>query len=258
MKKEDGIVLRIEKTSIHDGHGLRTVVFLKGCPLKCWWCSTPESHCMAQEYGYGKNMSVQAVVKEVEKDEIFFFHSDGGITISGGEVLCQSDFATLILKECQKRGIDTAIETSFYSSYKEFEKLLPYLNAIFVDIKHMDEEKHMKYTGVSNQMILNNIRRLSQSAYRGKLHIRIPMIPGINMDSENMIQLADFCKKLKRLTDIELLPYHRLGMETYSKLNKEYKLKNTKIPTVDELTICAELIKKHAPQLIIKYLDREI
>ena len=112
-----GRVLRIEKTSIHDGEGLRTVVFLKGCPLRCKWCSTPESQRMEIEKGYGKDMTVEEVVKEICKDEIFFFHSGGGVTISGGEVLMQADFAKEILISCMEQGIPTAIETSLYSSY---------------------------------------------------------------------------------------------------------------------------------------------
>ena len=112
-----GRVLRIEKTSIHDGEGLRTVVFLKGCPLRCEWCSTPESQRMEIEKRYGKDMTVEEVVKEIYKDEIFFFHSGGGVTISGGEVLMQADFAKEILISCMEQRIPTAIETSLYSSY---------------------------------------------------------------------------------------------------------------------------------------------
>ena len=112
-----GRVLRIEKTSIHDGEGLRTVVFLKGCPLRCKWCSTPESQRMEIEKRYGKDMTVEEVVKEICKDEIFFFHSGGGVTISGGEVLMQADFAKEILIFYMEQRIPTAIETSLYSSY---------------------------------------------------------------------------------------------------------------------------------------------
>lgn len=112
-----GRVLRIEKTSIHDGEGLRTVVFLKGCPLRCKWCSTPESQRMEIEKRYGKDMTVEEVVKEICKDEIFSFHSGGGVTISGGEVLMQADFAKEILISCMEQRIPTAIETSLYSSY---------------------------------------------------------------------------------------------------------------------------------------------
>lgn len=239
-----GKVLRIEKTSIHDGEGLRTVVFLKGCPLKCQWCSTPESqyqyaHCTAS---YGKDMTVSQVMKEICKDEIFFFHSGGGVTLSGGEVLMQSIFAKELLKACQAEGIQTAIETSLYADYETAIKpLLPYLSAMYADFKIFDEKKHVFYTGVSNWKIKENFRKL-QKEYLGRVHVRIPVIPGINMNKENMKQTALFMKGMSMIKDIELLPYHRLGTETYRKLKISYELSGIKTPEMEEMRRLAEAI----------------
>lgn len=254
MSELTGKVLRIEKTSIHDGEGLRTVVFLKGCPLKCKWCSTPESqyrysHCAA---GYGKDMTVSEVVKEVCKDSIFFFHSGGGVTISGGEVLMQSEFALEILKECRLEGMQTAVETSLYGDYEtKIRPLLPFLSAMYIDFKIYDDGKHQYYTGVSNALIKNNLLRL-QEEFQGCIHIRIPSVPGVNLDAENGRKTAGFLKPLTKVKDIELLPYHKLGTDTYRKLDVEYELPKAKTPDSDEMRKMAEAIKMADPDRIVK------
>ncbi|MDO4312532.1 MAG: glycyl-radical enzyme activating protein, partial [Eubacteriales bacterium] len=254
MNELKGKVLRIEKTSIHDGEGLRTVVFLKGCPLKCKWCSTPESqyrysHCAT---GYGKEMTVSEVVKEVCKDAIFFFHSGGGVTISGGEVLMQSEFAAEILKECRMEGMQTAIETSLYGDYDtKIRPLLPHIQTMYIDFKVYDEEKHRFYTGVSNDLIKNNLQRL-QEEFRGYIHIRIPTVPEVNMDTENARKTAEFLKPLPKIKDIELLPYHKLGTDTYRKMDVKYELPEVQTPEMAEMRRMAETIKEADPDRIVK------
>ena len=246
-----GRVLRIEKTSIHDGEGLRTVVFLKGCPLRCKWCSTPESQRMETECGYGKDMTVEDVMKEVCKDEIFFFHSGGGVTISGGEVLMQAEFAGKILKECISRGIATAIETSLYGSYEKIQELLPYLTDIYIDFKIADDEQHKCYTGVSNKIIKENLQRIDVK-FKGRIHIRIPMIPSVNISEENMKKTAGYLKELKNLNDIELLPYHKLGIGTYEQLGRVYELMEIDTPDIETLEKMADILKKDMPHSRIK------
>lgn len=246
-----GTVLRVEKTSIHDGAGLRTVVFLKGCPLKCKWCSTPESQSMCIEYGYGKIMTAKEVIREVCKDEIFYFHSGGGVTLSGGEVLLQADFAREIVKGCREEGVETAIETSLYADYKNIEKLLPYLNDVYVDFKIDDEERHVFYTGVSNRKIKENILRLARE-FKGGIHIRIPVIPTVNLSEKNMRQSAMFFEGLQKITDIELLPYHRLGNETYRKLGWIYELKDIETPNMTIMREMAEVIRAQFPTCLVK------
>ena len=246
-----GIVLRIEKTSIHDGDGLRTVVFLKGCPLRCKWCSTPESQSMAIEQGYGREMTVEEVMKEICKDEIFFFHSGGGVTISGGEVLAQADFAKAILRACRDEGIPAAIETSLFASFDTIQQLLPLLDDMYIDYKIADETLHQKYTGVSNQRIRENLK-LVDAAFGGRIHIRIPTIPGVNMTLENMRDTAEFLKDLHRVTDVELLPYHRLGLETYRKLGRTYELEGIETPSMDEMKKVAAVLREALPAHVIK------
>ena len=148
--------------------------------------------------------------------KLFYFHSGGGVTISGGEVLLQSDFVRDILKECRDEGINTAIESSLYGPYEALEKMLPYLNTVFVDFKLADEQQHLKYTGASNKIIKDNIRRMD-AEFTGDIHVRIPTIPTINMTEENMRLTAEFVRPLKQVRDIELLPYHKLGVDTYRK-----------------------------------------
>ena len=246
-----GKVLRIEKTSIHDGEGLRTVVFLKGCPLRCKWCSTPESQHMEAECGYGKDLTVEEVVKEVCKDEIFFFHSGGGVTISGGEVLMQAEFAGEILKSCISQGIQTAVETSLYAGYDKIQKLLPYLTTMYIDFKVAEEGRHKFYTGVSNELIKGNLLKLD-SEFSGDIHIRIPTIPTVNMFRKNMEDTATFLKKIKHVKDVELLPYHRLGLETYERLGRIYELKEIETPDMEEMKKMAGIIQKKMPGCKVK------
>lgn len=246
MGKDRGVVLRIERASIHDGPGLRTVVFLKGCPLRCKWCSTPESQSFHIEMGYGKEMTVEEVMEEVVKDEVFFFHSGGGVTLSGGEALAQPEFAREILKRSKGLGINTGIETSLYSKYEIIEDILPWLDFIYMDIKHMDSKDHKEWVGIGNTTILENIKKVDDSKYPLKIYIRIPIIPGINDNEYNLTATASFCRDLKRVDRIELLPYHRLGIGTYEKLGREYELKDLASPSreyiVEKVNFMSQLL----------------
>ncbi|MCD8123497.1 MAG: glycyl-radical enzyme activating protein [Lachnospiraceae bacterium] len=275
-KERTGHILRIEYSSIHDGPGLRTVLFLKGCPLRCRWCSTPESHRQRPEHGYrpekcvgcgkcaalcpqgalrleegkivcdknlctecmrcafhcpkgaytvyGQEMTVSQALEYVLKDELFFFYSGGGVTLSGGEVTAQADFAAEILRECRRNGIHTAIETSCCADYAEIQKLLPYVNLMMADIKMMDSEKHLFWTGIRGEKILENLCRIDASDYEGEIVIRIPLIPGVNDSDDNLRRTVAFCNDLKKIKGIEVLPYHELGKETYLLLGREYPM----------------------------------
>ena len=276
----EGNILRIEKISPNDGNGLRTVVFFKGCPLRCKWCSTPESHkinpelyyklekcvscgtcinkcaeralsldedthkiiidktkcincfectkqCLKGALGiYGKNMTVEEVVKVILKDEIFYFHSNGGVTLSGGDVLLQSEFAKNILIKCKESGIHTMAELDMFGDFKNIEKILPYLDSFYVDIKLIDNDLHKKWVGVENTTILENIKKAAQISKPGKLHIRVPLIWDINDSYDNIFKTAQYCNELNSCEELEFLPYHRLGQITYKYLNKKYDLEN--------------------------------
>ena len=257
METKTGRVLRIEKTSIHDGEGLRTVVFLKGCPLRCKWCSTPESQRSEIEFGYGMDMTAEEIVKEVCKDEVFFFHSGGGVTVSGGEPLTQIEFVRDLLEKCREQGIETAVETSLYAPFEEIRTLLPFLTSMYIDYKVADEARHIFYTGVSNKLIKENLVKVNE-AFDGPIHVRIPVIPTVNLFEQNMEDTARFMDPLKQVKDIELLPYHRLGMDTYAKLKRVYELKDIETPPMDEMRKMARVIQETAPRLGVKIKDEPV
>jgi len=296
----EGNVLRIEKTSIHDGEGLRTVVFLKGCPLKCLWCSTPESQGPCSEIGcikdkcilcgecvsvcpqkalsidekngrvlikrvkcdgcmlcvkkcpssalkgYGARMTSKQVIHEISKDEVFYFHSGGGVTISGGEPFDQAEFVREILMVCRERGINRALETSFFSSWEKIESILPLLNLLYVDLKHADPEEHKKLTGVDNRVILENIKRADASPHDFDLVIRTPLIPGLNDSDDAIKKSAEFIKGLKKIKFMEFLAYHRLGTETYKNMGLEYPLQEIKTPSLEFMKGKATIFKEIA------------
>jgi len=243
-----GRVLRIEKCSIHDGDGLRAVVFLKGCPLRCAWCASPESWDGVVGSGYGAEMTEDAVVSEIAKDDIFYFHSGGGVTISGGEPLSQPRFTRAILEGCKRLGIHTAMETCAYGAYADLEMLLPCLDLIYADIKLIDDAAHIKWTGASNAPILDNIRRVSQY-FDGRLRIRLPLVPTVNMDDGFLQAAAAYCRGLPALDAVELLPYHRLGAGTYSKFNLEYAPGGIAPPGADAMARARDVFRLAAPNI---------
>jgi len=235
-----GTVLRIERASIHDGEGLRTVAFLKGCPLSCAWCSTPESQepeiRQAAGKTYGNILSVDEVAAEIEKDQIFFFHSGGGMTLSGGEPLFQADFSAALLKECKIRGVNTAMESSLCAPFEALDQILPSLDTLYADLKLIDRQKHREYCGLDNALILDNLRRAAESRRTARLIVRIPLIPRINDSDEDLTAAAAFCRDLgTAVSAVELLPYHRLGVPTYERLGRPYRLPEIRPPQDDYL-----------------------
>jgi pyruvate formate lyase activating enzyme len=303
-REVEGFVLRIERSSIHDGAGLRTVVFLKGCPLSCRWCSTPESQRSRPERGYvaerctgcgacidtcpagaltfgangivcdaglcrgcllcaancpqeavksyGRVMTVSQVVADICKDEVFFFHSGGGVTISGGECLQQPDFVAAILCQCRLRGIDTAIETSLFAPWKSIAELLPLLNTIFVDLKHADAALHKEYVGVDTNLILSNLRRLDEEELPFNLHLRIPLIPGVNDSDQSLQAILTLATTLKKVREIEILPYHRLGVGAYRQLHREYLLQQIETPSPQYIEERLQFLRSQESGLIIR------
>ena len=246
-------VLRIERSSIHDGEGYRTVVFLKGCPLRCAWCSTPESQSFepeaTSENVYGAAMTVEQVMKEVRKDLLFYFHSGGGMTLSGGEALAQPEFTRCLLRQARREGVDTAVETSLHAPWKVVESVLPSLNTMFADIKLIDPEKHRKYCRVSNELILDNL--ISTNGYSGRLRlvVRVPIIPGINDSDEELRSVGRFCAGLKHLDHVQLLPYHRLGTATYKKLGRPYELESLQPPSAEHMESCRAVLSGYVDRV---------
>ncbi|MGP1349662.1 MAG: glycyl-radical enzyme activating protein [Stomatobaculum sp.] len=245
-----GVILRIERSSIYDGDGFRTVVFMKGCPLRCKWCSTPESWCFvkpeeADRLVYGRVMTVEEVMKEIRKDSLFYFHSGGGMTISGGELLIQPEFCRCLLQQSRKEGISTAIETALYAGWDRLEPILHSASTVFADLKFVDRALHKEYCGVYNDQILDNYLKMNETAADFELRVRIPLIPTINDSVQELNRMGEFCTKLKKLAYVQLLPYHRLGKDTYRRLNMKYELEELRSPSPEHMDWCRELIGQY-------------
>jgi glycyl-radical enzyme activating protein family len=228
-----GRIFDIQRYSIHDGYGIRTIVFLKGCVLRCRWCCNPESQeykiqtmmVQGQPKVMGQDVTVGEVLEIVEKDRNYYRRTGGGLTLSGGESLCQPEFTRDILKAAKEAGISTALESTACVKYDVIEEILPYLDQYLLDIKHMDAKKHQEYTGQSNALILENARKIAESNLT-ELSIRVPVVPGFNDTEKEIEAIAAFVKKLRNVRRLHLLPYHRLGQDKYEGLEREYLLKN--------------------------------
>lgn len=225
-----GRIFDIQRFSIHDGPGIRTIVFLKGCVLRCRWCCNPES----QEYAIqemtlngktsvvGRDVTVDEVMETVLKDRAYYRRTGGGLTLSGGECLCQPDFSAALLYAAKQMGLSTAIESTACAQYENIQKLLPNLDVYLLDIKHMDSDKHRAFTGVPNELILENARKLAVDA--NELIIRVPVIPTFNDKPEEIRAIAKFANSLPNVKELHLLPYHRLGRDKYAGLGRVYSL----------------------------------
>ena len=274
-----GTVFNMQHYSVHDGPGIRTIVFLKGCPLNCRWCSNPESHYASPEVAfnqdncigsackicqnhapnpifwddvedrpklsnhraeevvkaahlcpakamtvYGKEMSVDEVLREVEKDGTFYARSGGGVTFSGGEPLMQRDFLKELVSECKNRSIHTAIETTAFAQWEDVRSIIADLDYLLVDIKHIDPMKHKEWTGVTNEVTLENLKHIRQEFPNKPMRVRTPVIPGFNDDVMTLKAIADFVKTELPNTEYELLKYHRFGLNKYEFIGQEYPL----------------------------------
>ena len=236
-----GRIFNIQRFSIHDGPGIRTIVFFKGCFMRCAWCCNPESQNKeietlvekGKEKIVGRDVTVSDVMPEILADLPYYRRSEGGVTLSGGEVLCQADFAKELLKACKEAGLHTAIESAASAPFSEIEKLLPYLDLYLMDIKHMDSHKHKEYTGVGNERILENAKKIAESGV--ELIIRTPVVPTFNDSVEEIKAISNFAKSLPNVREHHLLPYHRLGTDKYFGLGRNYSLKEIEPPTREKM-----------------------
>ena len=230
-RQTKGRIFDIQKFSIHDGDGIRTIVFLKGCVLRCRWCCNPES----QEYRIqemvvqgktktiGRDVTVAEVMEIVEKDRPYYNRSGGGLTLSGGESLCQPEFARDLLRAAKAVGINTAMESMGCAKWEVIREILPYLDHYLMDIKHMDSGKHRQFTGKGNELMLENAKKIAASG-QTYLSIRVPVIPTFNDTSGEVKAIARFADALPGVEEIYLLPYHRLGQDKYAGLGRTYEL----------------------------------
>ena len=277
---ERGIIFDIKRYAIHDGPGIRTTVFFKGCPLQCLWCCNPESCKINPEIIYteslcihcgscqlvcpnqaikilknklkivrkncigcgicanacptnalkvsGKQYSVDELLKEIEKDNTFYLVSEGGVTVSGGECTVQAEFLLSFLKKCKQRYLHVTLDTCGFVKWRTFKKIVEYVDLVLFDVKIVNEEKHIKYIGKSNKLILENLLKLSKIGV--PIIIRIPLIPRFNDSEQEINAIADLVLKLNNIKEVDVLPYHRLGESKYPKLNRKYKMRGVKPP----------------------------
>jgi pyruvate formate lyase activating enzyme len=290
-----GLVFDIKKYAIHDGPGIRTTVFFKGCPLNCLWCHNPESWQSRAELSFresrcvgcgqcaetclrgaisfvenqpvtnpdkcilcgrcvdvcvagarqiiGHEMTVSQVMAEVERDVIFYDQSGGGVTFSGGEPLMQPDFLVALLNQCRAMNIHTAVDTSCYTEPEIMEMVVNKADLFLCDIKHIDNKMHERFTGVGNDLILDNIRLISQTGK--KIIIRIPIVPGFNDDPANIEASGEFAASLPGVGRIDLLPFNRGGIEKSARLTGEIKSMQTETPDDDRMSEIADNLSKY-------------
>jgi len=292
---KNGVIFDIRKYSIHDGPGIRTTVFFKGCPLRCWWCHNPEGQDVEPELVYrksrcigcgecsksckreailllaqsisvdrekcvpcnncsracssdalsivGKQMSAKEILEEIEKDRTFYEESGGGVTFSGGEPLMQPDLLNALLSGCKERAIHTVVDTCGFAQYEIIDRIRDKVDLFLYDIKTMDCRKHRKYTGASNKQILKNLKNLAESG--SSIVISFPIIPGINDDDKNVTRTAKFISSLPNIQQVNLLPYHRAGIEKYKNLDKPYKLSKIQPPSNQRIKSVKERIETY-------------
>lgn len=295
--RKTGIVFDIQSFSVHDGPGIRTLIFLKGCPLRCLWCANPEGQKLFPEVCYhvtkcegcltcakvcphvaitlnsegknqpkilidrekcakciglecvaacpegalqlsGKVMTVEEVMKAVKRD-LPYYRNKGGVTLSGGDPVFQPDFAVEILKACKEEYVNTAIESAMFAKPENIEKFLPVTDLFLTDIKHMNSQKHKELTGVPNELILRNIALAAK--YQPVL-VRVPVIPGSNDDDKNIAATAAFCLE-NGIYRVNILPYHKLGINKYEQLGLEYLQPEVETPDDDKMEHIKEIME---------------
>jgi pyruvate formate lyase activating enzyme len=319
-------IFHIERHALHDGPGIRTLVFFKGCPLRCHWCCNPEGQLSSPELIYdrekctgcgscvkvcparaasssgekivterlvctaslsmagnkvsrvkpskrigvskandcnaecvkecpagarkivGHQMTVEEVLSIVVRDEVFYRHSQGGVTASGGEPLLHAQFLAALFGCCASRGINTAVETCGNVPWERFEQILRVTDLFLYDLKHMDLEKHRKYTGVPNTLILDNLRALGRSGK--EIVVRVPFVPGFNDTLAEIAAIADFVSSLGGTREMHLLPFHRLGISKYRKLEREYPANGLLPPKISFVQELADKIQASSGVLV--------
>jgi pyruvate formate lyase activating enzyme len=225
---DSGIIFKTKKYALHDGPGIRTTVFLKGCPFACRWCHNPEGQARepqilkaSDNQAYkdetaGRRATVDEIIREIEKDIVFYDESGGGATFSGGEPLSQPQFLFALLRQCRKREIHTAVDTTAFSDQVVFRQMIELADLILFDLKLMDDTAHKRFTGESNKSVLQNLKLAAHA--ETPLHVRVPIIPEITDTKENLSAIAQYLKTLPYLKRIDILPFHNTASKKYERL----------------------------------------
>lgn len=287
---QSGTIFDIKRFAIHDGPGVRTTVFFKGCPLGCWLCHNPESQsfraelmirvgrctlcgdcveecaeqaitlngagvqidryrcdlcgacadaCTAEAIEIaGRDVTVAELMVELEKDVVYYDESNGGVTISGGEPFAQPDFLLELLRSCRTRGIETVVDTCGYVAPQLFRRVAEHVDLFLYDLKIIDEQRHRQFTGVGVESIHDNLRWLAEQ--NRAVIVRFPLLPGVNDDEENIRAMGAFLVALANRPRVDILPYHRIGVDKYARLGREPRLANTQPPSEQSLAAVAQ------------------
>ncbi|MWN89491.1 [formate-C-acetyltransferase]-activating enzyme [Gilliamella sp. Pra-s65] len=268
-------IFNIQRYSLNDGNGIRTVVFFKGCPHRCPWCANPESmsrniqiikrkskclKCNICTYDsnecpsgalekIGYDIDLEELIKQLLKDEVFFRSSGGGVTLSGGEVLLQAKFATQLLTRLKQLGINTAIETAGDVRFNDFLSVASQCDEVLFDFKIMDQQKASQILNLHLPRVLNNFKQLYQ--FNINLVPRLPLIPQYTLLKENVLKILSFLKAFERIKQIHILPFHKFGEPKYALIHQNYKMKHIPIPTMEQVEDIKQLIESYG-YIVIK------
>ena len=244
-----GIIFDIKRFAVHDGPGIRTTVFFKGCLAHCWWCHNPESQSdeiqsvkksnklgdmiFEENEAVGREISESELFEEIIKDSVYFDESGGGVTFSGGEPLMQPEFLESILKLCKSQNIHTTLDTTGYCAPEIMQSLQNYIDLFLYDLKIIDEKSHQKYTGLTNTQILANLKYLQSK--KKNIIIRFPIIPKVTDTEKNINEILDFLNSNNSINEINILPFHKIANHKYVRFQIENKMNKTKEPTKKEI-----------------------
>ena len=260
------VIFDIKRFAVHDGPGIRTTVFLKGCPLRCWWCHNPESQTMEPftveierkvngksvvgKKIYGEKLDVEALMEALLRDRHFYEESGGGVTFSGGEPLMQIDGLAELLDASKQHGLHTTVDTSGFAQRAHFERILDHTDLFLFDLKNMDPKLHKKYSGVENGLIQSNADYLLEN--RANVIFRIPVIPGINTSDDEVIRMISFLEERHELVkEVHLLPYHRIAENKYFRMRVKNQLPDVKEPDHPFMELLKKRFEKTGLEVII-------